>query len=139
MKSWIALIAVALLAGGAVVAQQRAAQAEEQAAGEKPTELLRHVVLLKLKAETPAEKVKEIETEFAGLASKIDEIADLEWGTDSSPEGLAQGFTHCFFVTFDSEADRDAYLPHAAHQAFVEILKPHVEQVLVIDYTPREK
>jgi len=138
MKPWFALVAAALLAGGAV-AVQHAAHAQDQAAAEKPAEIVRHVVLLNLKAETSAEKVAEIETEFAALQSKIDEIADLEWGTDSSPEGLAKGFTHCFFVTFESEANRDAYLPHAAHQAFVEILKPHVEEVLVIDYTPREK
>ena len=35
-----------------------------------------------------------------GLPSKIDAIKDFEWGTNNSPENLAQGFTHCFFVTF---------------------------------------
>jgi hypothetical protein len=54
--------------------------------------------------------------------------------TDNSPEGLAQGFTHCFLVTFQSTADRDAYLPHAAHQAFVAKIKPVLEKALVVDY-----
>ena len=45
-----------------------------------------------------------------------------------------QGFTHCFLVTFRSEADRATYLPHAAHKAFGDVLHPHLEKVLVIDY-----
>ena len=49
-------------------------------------------------------------------------------------EGLAQGFTHCFFVTFKDEAARAAYLPHPEHKAFVDLMKPHMEKVLVIDY-----
>ena len=53
-------------------------------------------------------------------------------------EGVARGYTHCFFVTFLSEADRDAYLPHPAHKEFGAVLHPHLESVLVIDYWTRE-
>jgi hypothetical protein len=82
--------------------------------------------------------VKKIEDSFAKLPAQIKEIEDFEWGTNSSPEGLAQGFTHCFFVTFKDAKDRDAYLPHAAHKAFVEVLKPHLDKVLVVDYAARK-
>lgn len=61
-------------------------------------------------------------------------IQEFEWGTDNSPEGLAQGFSHCFLVTLKSEKDRDAYLPHAAHQKFVEKMKPLLDKALVVDY-----
>jgi hypothetical protein len=44
------------------------------------------------------------------------------------------GFTHCFFVSFATEADREVYLPHNAHKEFVSILQPHLDKVLVIDY-----
>jgi hypothetical protein len=37
-------------------------------------------------------------------------------------------------VTFKSEADRDAYLPHPAHKRFVDLLKPHLEKATVVDY-----
>ena len=48
--------------------------------------------------------------------------------------GLNQGLTHCFFLTFRSQADRDVYLPHPAHKAFGALLKGHVEKVTVLDY-----
>jgi hypothetical protein len=96
--------------------------------------LLRHVVLFKFKDGTAPDKVKEIENAFRALPGKVPEIAAFEWGTDNSPEGLAQGFTHCFFVSFRDAKGREAYLPHPAHKAFVEVLKPHLDKVLVIDY-----
>ena len=95
---------------------------------------LRHVVLFKFKEGTTAAEQKAVETAFAALPAKIPEIAGFEWGTNNSPEGLDKGFTHCFFLSFDSEADRDVYLPHPDHKAFGEIATPHIEDVLVVDY-----
>ena len=109
-------------------AMPRAAEAAE---GEK---VLRHVVLFSFKESSTDADVAKIVEAFRALPKKIAQIKDFEWGTDISPEGKAQGFTHCFFVTFASEADRDAYLPHPAHQAFVSIVGPHVEDVCVVDY-----
>lgn len=99
--------------------------------------MLRHVVLLKFKDDATAADVREVESAFVALPSKIDVIYDLEWGTDVSVENLHQGFTHCFFVSFRSEADRDEYLPHPAHEEFGNILRPHLDKVLVIDYWTR--
>lgn len=96
--------------------------------------LLRHVVLLSFKEGTSSRDIRNIESKFRELPKKIDEIRDFEWGTDVSVEELAKGYTHCFFVTFKNAADRDAYLPHPAHKAFVDVLTPHLEEVLVIDY-----
>ena len=96
--------------------------------------LLRHVVLFKFRDSTDLEDEKKIEDAFRALPSKIKEVQSFEWGLNNSPEGLNQGFTHCFFVTFKSEKDRAIYLPHPAHLAFVEVLKPHLDKVLVIDY-----
>ena len=99
---------------------------------------LRHIVLLQFKEGTPAEAIQKIEVEFGKLPSKIPTIVDFEWGTNNSPEGLADGFTHCFLVTFNDEKGREVYLPHAAHQAFVSVLKPQLEKVMVIDYVARD-
>lgn len=96
--------------------------------------LLRHVVLFKFKDESSEEDVEKVKDAFMDLKSKISEIEDVEWGTNNSPEGLDQGFTHCFFVSFKSEEDRDIYLPHPEHKAFVEVLGPHLDKVLVVDY-----
>jgi len=99
--------------------------------------VLRHVVLFKFKTTATPDHIQEIESAFAALPSKIPQIASYEWGLNNSPEGLNKAFTHCFFVTFKSEADRAIYLPHPDHQAFVEILKPQLDDVLVIDYWTR--
>ena len=96
--------------------------------------LLRHVVLFKFKEGISEEKVQEIEEAFSALPEKIPEIAAYEWGLNNSPEGLNKGLTHCFFLTFKSEADREAYLPHPDHQAFVQLLGPSLEDVTVVDY-----
>ncbi len=96
--------------------------------------VLRHVVLFKFKDGTSAEDVRKVEEAFRSLPAKIGQIADFEWGTDVSPEKRAEGFTHCFLLTFRTEADRDAYLPHPDHKAFGQALGPHLEKVLVVDY-----
>lgn len=107
----------------------------------QPTEskkMLRHVVLFKFKDSSTPEQIKEVEDAFLALPSKIKEIKSLEWGLNNSPEGLNQGFTHCFFVTFDSEEDRAVYLPHPDHKAFGATLGPHLDKVLVVDYWTKE-
>ena len=95
---------------------------------------LRHVVLFKFKDTSGPDDVKKVEEAFAALSGKIKLIKDFEWGTNNSPENLNQGLTHCFFVTFSSEKDRDAYLIHPDHKAFVEIVGPHLDKVTVLDY-----
>jgi hypothetical protein len=99
---------------------------------------LRHVVLFAFRDDAPEDRVRAIEAAFAALKDEIPGIVDLEWGTNESPEGLAQGFTHCFVVTFDDAAARDAYLPHPTHVAFGALLRPSLDQVLVMDYVARD-
>jgi hypothetical protein len=127
-KVLTSVVALALLFAIAV-AWTRAA---EKAAAQEG--LLRHVVLFKFKDGTDPAKVKEIEDAFRALPGKIPTVIGFECGTNCSPEKLDQGFTHCFLVTFRDEAGRAVYLPHPAHKAFVEVLKPHLDKALVIDF-----
>jgi hypothetical protein len=101
---------------------------------ESQGKLLRHVVLFKFKDTSSAADVKKVEEAFAGLSKKIPLIKQFEWGTNNSPENLNQGLTHCFFVTFSTEKDRDAYLVHPEHKLFVEVLMPHLDKATVVDY-----
>lgn len=103
-----------------------------------PKKMLRHVVLFKFKDSATPAQIKKVEDAFRKLPSKLKEIKGFEWGTNNSPEGLSQGFTHVFFVSFDSEADRAVYLPHAEHKAFVKVLEPHLDKALVVDYWTKE-
>ena len=100
----------------------------------EPQKLLRHVVIFSFKEGSTPDQIKSVTDAFAALPNKIKEIKAFEWGTNNSPENLNQGFTHCFLVSFASEKDREIYLPHPEHKAFVEILKPIMDKVLVIDY-----
>jgi predicted ribonuclease toxin of YeeF-YezG toxin-antitoxin module len=95
---------------------------------------LRHVVIFKFKDSASAEDVKKVEVAFGELKTKIKQIVGYEWGLNNSPENLNQGFTHVFFVTFNSEEDRAIYLPHPDHKAFVDLLGPVLEKAMVVDY-----
>jgi len=96
--------------------------------------MLRHVVLFKFKDDATPAQIKQVEEAFKALPSQIKEIKGFEWGTNNSPENLNQGLTHCFFLSFNSEKDRDAYLPHPAHKAFGATLKPYLDKAVVVDY-----
>jgi len=105
-----------------------------QQSAQEPEKMLRHVVLFGFNDDATVEQVKEIETAFANLPKQIDVIKGYEWGTDCSPEGLQQGHTHCFFLSFKSEKDRDTYLVHPAHQEFGKLLGNKLKTVTVVDY-----
>ncbi|MBK8506455.1 MAG: Dabb family protein [Saprospiraceae bacterium] len=97
-------------------------------------QVLKHTVLFKFKDASSIADVDMICQAFANLPKEIKEIKSFEWGENNSPEGLNQGLTHCFVMSFKSEADRDAYLIHPAHKAFGGKLGPHLDKVTVVDY-----
>ena len=95
---------------------------------------LRHVVLFAFKESATAEDVDAVVADFAALPQAVPGIVSYEWGTNVSPEGLNDGFTHCFTLTFASAEDRDAYLVHPAHERFVGTLGKSLARSLVVDY-----
>ena len=98
----------------------------------------RHVVFFKFKDSATPEQVQGLELAFGELVKKIDTVTGFECGTNVSPEGLNDGYTHCFFVTFKDKAGLEVYLPHEAHQAFVAQLKPQLDKVCVLDYVAKK-
>jgi hypothetical protein len=96
--------------------------------------VLRHAVFFKFKDSSTDEQVRDVVDAFRVLPSKIDTIVDFEWGINNSPEGLNDEFTHCFLLSFKDDAGRAVYLPHEAHKAFGDVLRPHMDKVFVIDY-----
>ena len=118
-----------------------ASQAKEDSVPESKsmsdTKLLRHVVMFQFKPTSSEEDIQTVVAAFQKLPEQIPQIVGFEFGTNNSPEGLDNGFTHCFLLSFANEADRAVYLPHPAHAAFGKVLKPHLERVLVVDYLPQ--
>ncbi|MFV8464168.1 Dabb family protein [Flavobacterium sp. LB1P62] len=100
----------------------------------KQKQVLRHVVMFGWKDGTDAAYITKVVTALSDLKHKIPTIKSFEWGTNNSPENLSNGLTHCFILTFSSESDRDAYLIHPDHKAFVALLNPAPEKVTVFDY-----
>jgi hypothetical protein len=97
--------------------------------------IYRHVVLFKFHDNTSNETVGLIVEAFRVLCAELPFVRDFEWGLNSSTENLNEGYTHCFIVTFANNKDRDAYLPHPAHQAFCRTyLDPNLEKVCVLDF-----
>ena len=140
VRNLVCLVVVSVLLGGCVfVHETKRVDDDEKAcpyaqAEAAPAQVLRHVVMFKFKEGTDAADIRKIENAFCALPSKIDAIHDFEWGTDVSIENRQKGFTHCFFVSFLSEADRAVYIPHPAHKELGALLGPHLDDVLVIDY-----
>ena len=97
---------------------------------------VKHIVLVRFTDDASSTQVDALTQGFVALGSLIPGISAFEAGKNTSPEGLNQGFTHAFAMTFVDAAARDAYLPHPQHQAFVERLKPCLADVLVVDFEP---
>jgi hypothetical protein len=135
MATWLGWSAVVLgLAAGAGCACGSSGEGPLR----PPRGVVRHVVLFKFKDDAPPEQVRAIEAKFRGLKGQIPAILDFEWGTNMSPENRAEGFTHCFVLTFRDAASRDSYLPHPAHKEFGAQLRPFLDKVLVVDYVSRD-
>jgi hypothetical protein len=117
---------------GTDVAEKTTETADETGAHDR---VLRHAVFFSFKETSTEEDVRGVADAFAALPAKIDSIIDFQRGTNNSPEGLDDGFTHCFLLTFNDAAGRETYLPHPAHKGdFADVLRPHMKDVFVIDY-----
>ena len=130
MKSAFAVIAV-------LAAMLIPAAADHHEEGEGKAGAYRHVVCFKFKDDAKKEQIAGIEKAFGALAGKIDTVTGYEWGTNVSPEDHAQGFTHCFIVSFADKKGLEVYLPHPDHKAFVKELLPILDKVFVIDFVAK--
>jgi hypothetical protein len=96
--------------------------------------MVRHVVLFQWKAGTSEATIAECFRELAALKGKIPGLQQFESGPYASPEGLNQGYTHGFIMTFADAASRNAYLPHPEHERVKGVVGPHLAQVIAFDF-----
>ena len=96
--------------------------------------MIKHIVLFNWKPDTCPSTVDDIMAALAELQSKIDGIVDYCAGPCDGDEGMNQGYTHGFIMTFDTSASRDAYLPHPEHKKVVDVILPVVDSVLAFDF-----
>lgn len=95
---------------------------------------IQHLVLFKFKPEVTSEKINSLFGLLAQLQHLISGITYFAGGQYFSPEGLNQGYTHGFVMTFESVDARDAYLPHPEHARVKEALLPCIDSVIAFDF-----
>lgn len=93
-----------------------------------------HLVLIQFQSSMSSSDFQLI-TDSAYTLQQIKGVKELNFGKNTSPEGLNNGYTHSLTMKFSSAHDRDSiYLPHEIHQKFVKLFLPFTESVLVYDY-----
>lgn len=95
---------------------------------------IQHLVLVKFKPEVDNDTIEKLFAQLEELKQLIGGISYFAGGPYSSHEGLNQGYTHGFVMTFDSVEARDAYLPHPEHERVKEAILPHVDGVVAFDF-----
>ena len=95
---------------------------------------IKHMVILKFKPSVTQETIDDIFRQLADLQNKIGGIMDYSGGPYSSGEGLNDGYTHGFCMTFSDAAARDAYLPHPDHEVVKGNIIPKIDGVIAFDY-----
>ena len=95
---------------------------------------VKHYGCFQFKDGTTDETIETCFNAMAGMVGKIPGLLDFNYGPYDSAEGLNDGYTHGFIMTFDSPESRDAYLPHPEHERVKEIVVPCLERVVVFDF-----
>lgn len=95
---------------------------------------IQHLVLFKIKPEVTTPEITELFRLLAELQHLIPGITYFAGGQYSSWEGLNQGYTHGFVMTFESVTARDSYLSHPQHERVKAALKPCVDSVIAFDF-----
>ncbi|BDS06602.1 hypothetical protein NT6N_16420 [Oceaniferula spumae] len=96
--------------------------------------MTRHFGVFEFKPEITQEQIDESFAALVDLKNKIPGLQSVEHGPYKSDEGLNDGFTHGFIMTFDTAEDRDNYLPHPDHLKVVDLVQPRLARLVVFDF-----
>ncbi len=95
---------------------------------------VKHYGCFQFKDGTSEATIAECFSAMAGMVGAIPGLLDFNYGPYDSAEGLNEGYTHGFIMTFESPRARDEYLPHPLHEEVKEIVVPHLERIVVFDF-----
>ena len=95
---------------------------------------VKHYGVFEFKPEVSDSQIETCFQAMNGMVGKIPGLLDFNYGPYDSDEGLNDGFTHGFIMTFDSPASRDAYLPHPIHEEVKEVVVPCLHRFIVFDF-----
>ena len=96
--------------------------------------LVKHYGCFQFKAHISEFQISACFQAMAGMVGCIPGLLDFHCGPYDSAEGLNDGYTHGFIMTFASPTARDEYLPHPVHEEVKAIVVPCLERVVVFDF-----
>ena len=96
--------------------------------------MTRHYGMFQFKEGVTNAEIENCFSTMKAMIGKIPGLLEMEHGAYDSTEGLNEGYTHGFIMTFDSPESREAYLPHPIHEKVKELVIPKLERVVVFDF-----
>ncbi|MCX8240226.1 MAG: Dabb family protein [Akkermansiaceae bacterium] len=96
--------------------------------------MTRHFGVFQFKEGVTDAEIDEGFAEMRAMIGLIPGLLSMEHGPYKSDEGLDDGYTHGFIITFDTPESRDAYLQHPEHLKRVELVQPRLERLVVFDF-----
>lgn len=96
--------------------------------------MTRHFGMFQFKEGINDAQIDECFSAMKEMIGKIPGFLDMEYGPYDSTEGLNDGYTHGFIMTFESPEAREAYLPHPIHEDVKDLVIPRLECVVVFDF-----
>ena len=95
---------------------------------------VKHYGCFEFTDETSEEQIAACFTAMDSMVGRIPGLLDFHYGPYDSAEGLNDGFTHGFIMTFESPQARDSYLPHPIHEEVKDIVVPQLKRFVVFDF-----
>jgi hypothetical protein len=96
--------------------------------------MVRHVLLLQLRAGAGSDEVETCRAAITGLVGRIPGLLDCHWGENFAPAHRRDGFTHGFSMDFTDRASLEAYGPHPDHQVAAKLVRSTFERIAVLDF-----
>lgn len=96
--------------------------------------MTRHFGMFQFKEGVSESEIENCFLAMKDMVGKIPGLLNMEYGPYDSSEGLNDGFTHGFIMTFDSPESREAYLPHPIHEVVKTVVVPNLERIVVFDF-----
>ena len=95
---------------------------------------VKHIALFSFRDSVKPDELANTLALIGSLPRLVPGILSYEAGSYSSPEGLNQGLTHGFIMTFKDAATRDAYLVHPEHERIKSLVVLLLSNVVVFDF-----
>lgn len=95
---------------------------------------VKHFGVFEFQEDISPQQIEKCFAAMHGMVGEIPGLLEMIHGPYDSAEGLNDGFTHGFIMTFESPEARDAYLPHPVHERVKEIVVPCLKRVIVFDF-----